>query len=171
VGHIGLRSDCIILCMRTAQAARGRGVGGCGRRRAHLRLRRRHHGRGVAHPAADGGRHVHQRRSRGCSGRVYTYVYGCKREALVPKPLILASCVGFRQASSTRVQSSYGRRSPLKNIRARGRIIFLFFPRAARVRALKIRQINSAILKFPMVHGTVRHGFLPRNSSHGTSDA
>ena len=35
----------------------------------------------------------------------------------------------------------------LKNIRARGRIIFLFFPRAAR--ALKIRQTNSAILKVP----------------------
>ena len=30
---------------------------------------------------------------------------------------------------------SYGTRSPLKNIRARGRIIFLFFPRAARARA------------------------------------
>ena len=30
---------------------------------------------------------------------------------------------------------SYGTRSLLKNIRARGRIIFLFFPRAARVRA------------------------------------
>ena len=29
----------------------------------------------------------------------------------------------------------YGTRSPLKNIRARGRIIFLFFPRAARARA------------------------------------
>ena len=29
---------------------------------------------------------------------------------------------------------SYGTRSPLKNIRARGRIIFLFFPRAARAR-------------------------------------
>jgi hypothetical protein len=46
----------------------------------------------------------------------------------------------------------YGTRSPLKNIRARGRIIFLFFPRAARARracALKIRQINSAILKVP----------------------
>ena len=42
---------------------------------------------------------------------------------------------------------SYGTRSPLKNIRARGRIIFLFFPRAAR--ALKIRQINSTILKVP----------------------
>ena len=27
--------------------------------------------------------------------------------------------------------SSYSTRSPLKNIRARGRIIFLFFPRAA----------------------------------------
>ena len=44
---------------------------------------------------------------------------------------------------------SYGTRSPLKNIRARGRIIFLFFPRAARARALKIRQTNSAILKVP----------------------
>jgi hypothetical protein len=43
--------------------------------------------------------------------------------------------------------SSYGTRSPLKNIRARGRIIFLFFSRAAG--ALKIRQINSAILKVP----------------------
>jgi hypothetical protein len=32
-------------------------------------------------------------------------------------------------------------------MRVRGRIIFLFFPRAAR--ALKIRQINSAILKVP----------------------
>ena len=42
----------------------------------------------------------------------------------------------------------YGTRSPLKNIRARGRIIFLFFPRAARARA-EIRQINSAILKVP----------------------
>ena len=41
--------------------------------------------------------------------------------------------------------SCYGTRSPLKNIRARGRIIFLFFPRAAR--ALKIRQINNAIFK------------------------
>ena len=30
---------------------------------------------------------------------------------------------------------SYGTRSPLKNIRARGRIIFLFFPRAALARA------------------------------------
>jgi hypothetical protein len=40
-------------------------------------------------------------------------------------------------------------KAPLKNIRARGRIIFLFFPRAARARALKIRQINSAILKVP----------------------
>ena len=30
---------------------------------------------------------------------------------------------------------SYGTRSPLKNIRARGRIIFLFFPRAACARA------------------------------------
>jgi hypothetical protein len=46
-------------------------------------------------------------------------------------------------------RSCYGARSPLKNIRARGRIIFLFFPRAARARALKIRQINSAILKAP----------------------
>jgi hypothetical protein len=43
--------------------------------------------------------------------------------------------------------SSYGTRSPLKNIRARGRIIFLFFSRTAG--ALKIRQINSAILKVP----------------------
>jgi hypothetical protein len=40
---------------------------------------------------------------------------------------------------------SYGAKSPLKNIRASGRIIFLFFPRAAR--ALKIGQINSAISK------------------------
>jgi hypothetical protein len=31
----------------------------------------------------------------------------------------------------------------------RGRIIFLFVPRAARARALKIRHINSAILKVP----------------------
>jgi hypothetical protein len=44
---------------------------------------------------------------------------------------------------------SYGTRSLLKNIRARGRIIFLFFPHAARACALKIRQINSAILKVP----------------------
>jgi hypothetical protein len=36
--------------------------------------------------------------------------------------------------------------APIK-IRARGRIIFLFFPRTAG--ALKIRQINSAILKIP----------------------
>ena len=43
----------------------------------------------------------------------------------------------------------YGTRSPLKNIRARGRIIFLFYPRAARARALKLRQINSTILKVP----------------------
>jgi hypothetical protein len=43
----------------------------------------------------------------------------------------------------------YGTRSPLKKIHARGRIIFLFFPRAVRARALKIRQINSAILKVP----------------------
>jgi hypothetical protein len=34
----------------------------------------------------------------------------------------------------------YGTRSPLKNIRARGRIIFLYFPRSVRARALKIRQ-------------------------------
>jgi hypothetical protein len=39
--------------------------------------------------------------------------------------------------------------APLKNIRARGRIIFLFFPRAARARALKIRQINNAMLEVP----------------------
>jgi hypothetical protein len=43
----------------------------------------------------------------------------------------------------------YGTRSPLKNIRARGRIIFLFFPRVARARALKIRQINNTIFKVP----------------------
>ena len=41
----------------------------------------------------------------------------------------------------------YGTRSPLKNIRVRGRIIFLFFSRAAR--ALKIRQISCTILKVP----------------------
>ena len=33
------------------------------------------------------------------------------------------------------LKGCYGTRSPLKNIRARGRIIFLFFPRAARARA------------------------------------
>ena len=43
----------------------------------------------------------------------------------------------------------YGTRNRLKNIRARGRIIFLFFSRAACMRALKIWQINSAILKVP----------------------
>ena len=43
----------------------------------------------------------------------------------------------------------YDTRSPVKNIRARGRIIFLFFPQPSRARALKIRQINSAILKVP----------------------
>ena len=52
-----------------------------------------------------------------------------------------------RDARAARPARRYGTRSPLKNIRARGRIIFLFFPRAAR--ALKIRQINSAILKVP----------------------
>jgi hypothetical protein len=41
----------------------------------------------------------------------------------------------------------YGSISPLKNIRARGHIIFLYFPRAAR--ALKIGLIKSAILKVP----------------------
>jgi hypothetical protein len=44
-------------------------------------------------------------------------------------------------------------RSDLRLVRcARGRIIFLFFfraPRARAARALKIRQINSAILKVP----------------------
>ena len=56
----------------------------------------------------------------------------------------------------------YGTRNPLKNIRARGRIIFFIFP-APRLRALKIRQINSAILKVPDA---------ALNSSHayGTSD-
>jgi hypothetical protein len=45
--------------------------------------------------------------------------------------------------------SSYGTRSPLKNMRARaGSYHILFFP-ARRARALKIRQINSAILKVP----------------------
>jgi hypothetical protein len=39
--------------------------------------------------------------------------------------------------------------APLKNICARGRIIFLFFPSAARARALKIRQPTSASLKVP----------------------
>jgi hypothetical protein len=53
----------------------------------------------------------------------------------------------FAQNSSTWHSNSYGTISPHKNIRARGRIIFLFFPRAARARALKIRQINSAISK------------------------
>jgi hypothetical protein len=42
-------------------------------------------------------------------------------------------------------------KAPLKYTReaARGRIIFLFFPRAAPARALKIKQINRAILKGP----------------------
>ena len=52
-------------------------------------------------------------------------------------------CTAARRGSGR----SYGPRSPLKYIRARGRIIFLFFPRPAR--ALKIWQINSAILKVP----------------------
>ena len=42
---------------------------------------------------------------------------------------------------------SYGTKNLLKNIRARGRIIILFYRRA--VGALKIWQINSAILKVP----------------------
>ena len=53
----------------------------------------------------------------------------------------------------------------LKNMRARGRIIFLFFPRAARARALKIRQINSAILKVP---DAPRMELLDTDSCRGT---
>jgi hypothetical protein len=60
--------------------------------------------------------------------------------------------------------------APLQ-IYARGVVSYFYFSRAPHVRALKIRQINSAILKVP--DGALiryRHGFLPRNSSHGTSD-
>ena len=39
-----------------------------------------------------------------------------------------------RRGEGRIIISSYGTRSPPKNIRARGRIIFLFFPRAARAR-------------------------------------
>jgi hypothetical protein len=53
----------------------------------------------------------------------------------------------IRKKTKTPRGCCYGTKSPLQNIRARVRIIFLFFPRAAR--ALKIRQVNSAILKVP----------------------
>jgi hypothetical protein len=47
-------------------------------------------------------------------------------------------------------RSSYGTRSPLKNIRARqGSYHIFYFSHALRARALKIRQINRAILKVP----------------------
>ena len=40
-----------------------------------------------------------------------------------------------RVAARMHARSSYSTRSPIKNIRARGRIIFLFFQRTARARA------------------------------------
>ena len=46
------------------------------------------------------------------------------------------------RTASARGFCSYGRRSPLKNIRARGRIIFLFSPRAAPARARAENKAN-----------------------------
>jgi hypothetical protein len=56
--------------------------------------------------------------------------------------------ISQRDGVATVWDGCYGTRSLLKNIRVRGRIIFLFFP-ARRVGALKIWQTNSAILKVP----------------------
>ena len=60
------------------------------------------------------------------------------------KELCCGTCADFEGCTAAAVHadkvgktgpSCYGTRSPLKNIRTRGRIIFLFFPRAARARA------------------------------------
>jgi hypothetical protein len=61
-------------------------------------------------------------------------------------------------------------KAPLK-IYARGVVSYFYFSRAPRTRARrKSGKLKVPFQKFPMVHGSVGHGFLPWNSSHGTSD-
>jgi hypothetical protein len=53
-----------------------------------------------------------------------------------------------------------------KNIHPRGHIIFYKIT----ARAGKLSESTLPFYKFPIWHGTIRYGYLPRNSSRGPSD-
>jgi hypothetical protein len=82
-------------------------------------------------------------------------VWPCSSSAIPPSPggfrLATGDTVLFRVPSSGelwRELAAMVQEAPLK-IYARGVVSYFYFFRAPRARALKIRQINSAILKVP----------------------